>query len=56
MSVVGVIALVIIFALLVLTLYCVVAINRPTTKKEVMARFKQDCEDFDEYMEEKHKK
>ena len=56
MSAVGIITLIIIAAFLALAIYCMVAINHPITKKEDMAKFKQDCEDFDKYMEEKHKK
>lgn len=56
MSVAGVIALIIIAAFLVLSFYCMVAINRPRTKEEEALRFKQDCEKFDEYMASKNKK
>ena len=55
MSVVGVIALVIIAAFLILAVYCMVAINRPMTKEEEAAKFKQDCEDFDKYVGNKRK-
>ena len=50
MSFVGVFALIIIAAFLLLAAYCMVAINRPMTKEEEAAKFKQDCEDFDKYM------
>ena len=50
MSFVGTIALIIVAVLLLLAAYCMVAINRPMTKEEEAAKFKQDCEDFDKYM------
>lgn len=37
-------------------LYCSVAINAPRTKAEFDYRFKQDCAEFDKYVEEKRKK
>lgn len=56
MSFVGTIALIIVAVLLLLAAYCMVAINRPMTKEEEAAKFKQDCEEFDKYIEEKRKK
>lgn len=37
-------------------LYCAVAINVPRTKEESDFRFKQDCKEFDKYMEQRRKK
>ena len=56
MSFVGVFALIIIAAFLILVLYCAIAVNHPQTKDEDALRFKQDCEEFDKYIEEKRKK
>ena len=56
MSFVGIIALIIVAVLLAFILYCAIAVNHPRTKDEEALRFKQDCEAFDKYMEEKHKK
>ena len=55
MSFAGLIALVIIFGFLILFAFSLVAINRPQTKEEDALRFKQDCESFDKYMEDKRK-
>ena len=37
-------------------LYCAVVINAPRTKEEFGYRLKQDCAEFDKYIEEKRKK
>lgn len=37
-------------------LYCAIAINAPRTKAEFDYRLKQDCAEFDKYVEEKRKK
>lgn len=36
--------------------YCAIAINAPRTKAEFDYRLKQDCAEFDKYIEEKRKK
>lgn len=56
MSFVGTIVLIIVAVLLVLILYCAIAVNRPRTKEEEALRFRQDCEEFDKYMAGKRKK
>ena len=56
MSFVGVFALIIIAAFLILVLYCAIAVNHPRTKDEDALRFKQDCEEFDKYVAGKHKR
>lgn len=56
MSFIGIVALVIIGAFLLLAIFSAIAINRPRTKEEEAIRFRQDCEEFDKYMESKRKK
>ena len=53
--VVGVVAIIVIIGFMCLAVFCALAINRPRTKDEEALRFRQDCEEFDKYMEDKRK-